>query len=73
MMWRKASHYHLVSGCGRYTVSRAHGKDGWKYPAWRKAHKLKPPGTMPTLLAVADSAQEAKQRCAADSGEGDEQ
>jgi hypothetical protein len=34
--WKKASDYHLESGCGRYTVSKTMGTDGKtpRYTAW---------------------------------------
>jgi len=41
--WKKASDYHLESGCGRYTVSKTKYVDLTRYTAWRRGDgKLKP-------------------------------
>lgn len=36
MNWQRVDHWHMVSDCGRYSISRSYDstRDTWTYQAW---------------------------------------
>ena len=55
MKWTKETDYNLISGCGRYRISKTLGPPGVRYFGWRI-------GVVPHLICTA-VLEEAKAMC----------